>query len=111
MTPDRHLGSLLGRWHQWRRAYSPERGYARVPHLGNADPEDTLERITMLAVEEEIESMPRDMQLALQHVARAECMGVEVFTTPRLGNTAEREVLVQTALKELQRRLLRCGIL
>jgi hypothetical protein len=105
------LGSLLGRWHQWRRGYSTERGYARVGWLTDErDQEDELERLTMLALEEHIDHMPRDLQLALQHVARAECLGVEVIMNPRLGERATREALVQRAMADLERRLLQAGV-
>ncbi len=100
------LGSLLGRWHQWRRAYSHERGYARAVLTASAtDSEDDLERTTMNAIESAIDAMPDDLQLALQHIARAECMGVEVITNPRLGPAERRRALVEQALIELERRL------
>lgn len=108
---DRRIGSLLGRWHQWRRAYSHERGYARpVMPLHSRDAEDQLEHMTMMTLEDEITGMPQELQIALQHVARAECMGVEVITNPRLGDSMHREALVGRALFELHRRLLRAGL-
>jgi hypothetical protein len=55
--------------------------------------------------------MPRELQLALQHVARAECLGVEVLHHPTLANAAVRETLVQRALADLQRRLLHAGVI
>lgn len=107
---DGRIGPLLARWHQWRRAYSHERGYARAALLRACrDDEDELEHLTMTAMEAAIATMPADLQLALQHVARAECLGVEVFTTPRLG--PDPRGAVQRALSELRRRLLRCGLL
>lgn len=106
------LGSLLGRWHQWRRAYSVERGYTRQcldngPSFGD---EDELEHLLMRSVEDEIAKMPGELQLALQHIARAECMGVEVIFSPRLGEKAHREKLVNRAIELLNKRLLQAGV-
>jgi hypothetical protein len=108
------LGSLLGRWHQWRRAYSHERGLTRqcLDFGDSGDEEDELELLQMRSIEEAIASMPRDHQLALQHVARAECMGVEVVFNPHLlADRAKREALIRIALQELERRLLHVGVL
>lgn len=110
---DEHrLGSLLGRWHQWRRAYSHERGYARPALVvSDTDLEDELEQLTMRILDATVEALPRDLQLAAQHAARAECLGVEVIMNPRLGGREERDRLVQRALAELQRRLEHEGVL
>jgi hypothetical protein len=105
------LHSLLGRWHQWRRAYSPERGFARVAYASPADDEDELEALTMRAIEDEIGAMSRDDQLALQHVARAECMGVEVIFNPRLGTHLQRNSAIKRALIRIEKRLLQLGVL
>lgn len=107
---DRRVLSLLGRWHQWRRAWPMERGYARVVFLAGDD-EDELERLTMQAVEEEIERLPPDLQLALSHVGRAECMGVEVVMSTRLGNDARRAAIVERALSAIEKRLLQAGVM
>lgn len=103
--------SLLARWHQWRGAYSHERGFARAALASPADDEDELERLTMEAIEAEIVSMSREDQLALQHVARAECMGVEVLMNPRLGSDVQRSILIERALSGIEKRLLRAGVL
>ncbi len=107
------LGSLLGRWHQWRRAYSVERGYARAAlPARDADAEDDLELLLMMAVEREVAQMPQEQQLAVQHVARAECMGVEVMFNPRLFADKKRgESIVQHAIEALNKRLLRSGVI
>jgi hypothetical protein len=110
MTHSR-VHSLLGRWHQWRRAYSHERGFVRAQFAFAGDDEDELEALTMRLIEDEIAALPRDEQLALQHVARAECMGVEVIFNPRLGSHAQREAVIERALSGIARRLLRLGIL
>jgi hypothetical protein len=108
------IGSLLGRWHQWRKGYSHERRYARpalTADYGMHD-DDDFEAMLMQSMECEIEGMSQQHQLALQHVARAECLGVEVIMNNRLpAERAERESLCQQALRELGRRLLRIGIL
>lgn len=103
--------SLLGRWHQWRGAFSHERGYARAVYASPVDDEDELERLTMAAIEAEIANLPREDQLALQHVARAECMGVEVLFNPRLGNAATRTTAIERALTRIEKRLLQLGVL
>lgn len=111
MTYPRVL-SLLGRWHQWRRAYTHERGFASAEHARAAhDMEDDLEALLMNAIEAEIEGLPREDQLALQHVARAECMGVEVLFNPRLGNAATRSTAIERALIRIEKRLLHIGVL
>ena len=109
------IGCLLGRWHQWRRAYSHERGYARVhmAHISDGDSdEDELETMLMRAIEEEIQRQPQELQLAFQHVARAECLGEEVVCVNRLPtNAAARDSLCERAPRELSRRLLAEGLL
>lgn len=108
------LGSLLGRWHQWRRAYSHERGYARARYSTPEDEtdDDAVESMLMRAIEEEVERLPHRYQLALQHVARAECLGVEVISTQRLPvNREQRESLCMEAIAELQRRLENAGLI
>lgn len=111
MSPDRRLLSLLGRWHQWRRAYSTERGFARAVYASPADDEDELERLTMEIIEANIEAMSDRDRLALQHVARAECLGVEVIMSTRLGTDAQRATAIESALSGISRRLLLQGIL
>jgi hypothetical protein len=110
---DHQLASLLSRWHQWRRAYSHERGYARSSLLLRtaADEEDELERMAMQSIDEAIATLTSDEQIALQHVARAECLGVDVFMNPRLGSQQHRQALVGRAVSALERRLLTCGVL
>lgn len=107
------IGSLLGRWHQWRAAYSHERGYAqvRVPAWLDEEEED-WERRTMAALEDEIARLPQDLQLALQHVARSECLGVEVIMLNRLPHDkAARDALCARAVQTLQRRLVALGLM
>lgn len=108
------IGSLLGRWHQWRKGYSHERKFARGIVLASAGEhdDDDFETMLMQAVECEIEALSAQHQLALQHVARAECLGVEVIMNQRLpSDRAERESLCQEALKALHKRLLHLGML
>lgn len=109
------IGSLLGRWHQWRSNYTPERKFARAALLhGVADDpldEDAFENRTMATIEAEIANMPREVQLALQHVARAECLGVEVMFSPRLPRGPALDHICVRAVRELERRLLRAGVL
>lgn len=109
----RELGSMLGRWHQWRAGYSTERQYARaqVMHGGAAHDDDDFERMLMEAIESEIEHLSPQHQVALQHVARAECLGVEVIVSPRLPpNRARREALCIEAMRSLHKRLLALGL-
>lgn len=104
------LGSLLGRWHQWRRHYRCERGIARLG--GPSDPEDELEALLMATIEAEIEALPLDCQRALQHVARAECLGVETITPGEVPtDPLARESLYAHATARLAARLTRAGIL
>lgn len=104
---------MLGRWHQWRRQYSHERGFVRspAPPAGDtADTEEQLEQLVMLTIERTVEGMPRALQLALQHVARAECMGVEMLAQGDLLDPVDRASLVKLALAELRDRLEMQGV-
>ncbi len=106
------LGSLLGRWHQWRRGYSHERGYSRPLGFNTPVSDDELECMLMASIEDEVSLMPRELQLAVQHVARAECLGVEVFHNPHLPISKDAQAsLVERAMDELERRLERMGVL
>ncbi len=73
------LGTLLGQWHQWRAGYSHERGFAQVRVPAGHDDDEGLEAMQLQSLEEAIAGLPQRYQLALQHVARYECLGVEVF--------------------------------
>jgi len=77
----------------------------------SANTEEQLEQLQMLTIERTVERMPRPLQLALQHVARAECMGVEMLSHPDLFDRVERESLVALALVELRERLEIQGVL
>jgi hypothetical protein len=108
------MGSLLGRWHQWRAGYSTERKHARAPALWAPDGDDleeSLERLQLASVEQEIERLPQQTQQALQHVARMECMGVEVVFNPRLPRGPALDQLCERAVRDLERRLLALGLL
>ncbi len=104
------MGSVLGRWHQWRSGYTLERKHARASLLHADDDDTALERLTMENIEAEIARLPRDWQLAIQHVARRECLGVEVLFNPHL-KTADLQALCDKAVTELERRLLRLHLL
>lgn len=108
---DPRVLSLLGRWHQWRRAWPMERGFAHVVFPSGRDDEDDLERLTMQTIELEIDALAPVDRLALSHVARAECLGVEVVMSTRLGNDAQRTNAIEHALRRIEKRLLRAGIL
>jgi hypothetical protein len=107
------LGSLLGRWHQWRGHYSHERGFSQVRvSAGHDHDDDELETMLMRAMEEEIGKMPKDLQLALQHVARAECLGVEVVMLNRLPTNKEaRDSLCTRAARALEMRMVALGLM
>lgn len=111
----RELGSLLGRWHQWRARYTHERGFARVRNgfaPAHDYDDDDLEALLMRSLEGAICDMSPQLQLALQHVARAECLGVEVIMNNRLpSDKSARESLCEQALKELHRRLVAAGLM
>lgn len=108
------LGSLLGRWHQWRSHYSHERGYSRVRFQAYADgdDDDEFEQQEMRSLEDAITELPQLQQLALQHAARAECLGVEVVMLNRLPrNRTELELLTLQATQALTRKLVALGLL
>lgn len=107
------IGSLLGRWHQWRAGYSTERKFARVALLHGIDDEDDggLERLTMASIEDAFEQMPPELRLALQHVARSECLGVEVIMSNRLPTGPALDTLCAQAVRELERRLAHMGLI
>ena len=103
------LNELLAQWHEWRRQYSVERGYARLSY--NDLPADDLDHLTVETIEREVAAMAPLLQLAVQHWARAQCMGVEVIHSTRLGPRPIREALVARALSELERRLAHAGVM
>lgn len=108
------IGSLLGQWHQWRAHYTPERSYARVrfAYADGADEDEELEALQMRSIEEAVAGLTQLEQLAIQHVARAECMGVEVIRVTRLPHDrAQRELICERAVARLQRRLIALGVL
>lgn len=109
------IGSLLGRWHQWRARYRAERGYSTVrfgQRAEHTDEDEEFEHIVMTSMEDTISGMSREHQIALQHLARAECLGVEViFLNSLPSNRDARDSLCLQALRELERRLVRSGII
>jgi hypothetical protein len=113
MDDNHALGSMLARWHQWRSHYSHERGLSRIQFDNSGrEPEDEYEQLLMKSIETEILKLPRDEQLALQHIARAECLGVEVFFNMRMmQDRVLREILTTRAMANLQRRLLHLGFI
>ena len=96
------LGGLLARWHCWRKVYTPERGYARVvgPHH---EPEDMLEHMLMVTIEDEVAALSLEDQRAVAQVAKAECLGVECEPT---GSSQDPRAIAQ-----LQARLIHLGVL
>lgn len=109
---NRQLAGLLGQWHDWRRAYSHERGYARIrtPTAHEVDG-DELDALLMRTMDEEIGDLPQEFQLALQHVARSECLGVEVVMNRMPSDRAKRQALCADAVARLERRLLALGLI
>lgn len=110
------LESLLATWHSWRAGYSPARGYARVRlEVAGADgdlDDEELDALLMQDVEQAIGELPQLQQLALQHLARAEHLGVEVMKVHRLPvNPVERAALCDAALKALRRKLVARGVM
>jgi predicted alpha/beta hydrolase len=110
-TMKRSLCRMLGQWHQWRGAYSHERGYARVrvPVTHEVD-DDDLDAMIMRAMEDEISRMPQEAQLALQHIGRAECLGVEVLFNRMPRDRAARDALCADALARFERRMVALGL-
>lgn len=113
MKPEHELGSILARWHHWRMGYSHERRTSRAALFRSsaAMDDDDFEGLLMRAVEDEIDAMPADMQRALQHVARAHCLGVEVIGSALTMDREKREAMCVEAVSTLRRRLTRAGLL
>lgn len=110
------VSTLLARWHQWRSHYSHERGFARVRYAAalaeGGDDYADLEAMEMRSMEDSIAMLPVLQQLALQHVARTECLGVEVIKLNRLpANPQDRDLLCAQAVAALQRLLIAQGVL
>lgn len=108
LNPD--LSAFLARWHSWRAGYSPERAFARAQpfHVDSSDDEREL----MGMLDGEIDKMPRDVQLMLQHLAQAHYLGVDVFKLGRIPDHGPaREALETKALDQLDKALLRLGLL
>jgi hypothetical protein len=104
------LGELLGRWHDWRKGFSHERTYARSRLT---EPPDDLDLMLMRSIDAAVARLSQEQQLALQHEARAQSLGVEVFRNPHLGGgSVERtRLLVAEAQQLLLRSLRREGLL
>ena len=101
---------LLGRWHEWRRGFSHERAYARS-RLTERD--EDLDLMVMRSIDRAVARLDKEHQLALQHEARAQSMGVEVFHNPHLGGGSRERarVLIEEAMALLRRRLRSEGLL
>lgn len=112
-TRDHELASLLSRWHHWRAQARAVRGYAtaRLFQPSGAMDDDDFEQLLMRAMEDAISELSRDHQLAIQHVARAECLGVEVLTVRALLNPNRRETVIAQALERLRDALTRAGVI
>lgn len=113
---DHELGSLLARWHQWRQRWTPERGFARAQWMAPAGlaaeaDDEAFEALLMGTMEAEIEAMHPQLRLALQHVARAECLGVEVLTVHALLQHERRNTLIAHAIRHLRQKLIAAGII
>lgn len=118
--PLRHRGcamrleSLLATWHSWRAGYTPARGYARARFevAGDAPDDDDLDAMLMEEVEQAINELPQLHQLALQHIARREHLGIEVMKVARLPvDPAQREAICAQAVAALRRKLLALGLM
>lgn len=108
----RELPSLLARWHEWRSGFSHERKFERVAVPDTeTDDEERLERMLLASVEEEIARMPREHQIALQHVARCEFLASCAVRNPRLPTGASLEKLVNEAKARLWHRLNYLGLI
>lgn len=110
---DHELASLLARWHHWRAHAAASRGYAKARLLvaPSAMDDDDFEQMLMRAVEDAVSGLGREHQLAIQHIARAECLGVEVLTVRALLNPDRRETLIAQALERLRRTLRNAGVI
>lgn len=109
----RELPSILSRWHDWRAGFSHERKFARVAQLADSDEEEDerLERMLMASIDEEVARLPQAQQLALQHTARAQSLGLDVFTNPRLPAGPRLDRLLEEAQRNLWKRLTYLGLI
>lgn len=106
------LGPILASWHEWRAAYSCERKLARLSApASDLDDDERLERMLLASIEEEIARLPRDMQLALQHAARAEYLSTCAVRNPRLPTGEALAELTERAKSRLWHRLIYLGLL
>jgi hypothetical protein len=81
-------------------------------HGDSEHDDDDHERALMETLEHEIAALSTEHQLALQHVARSECLGVEVIMSNRLPeNKGRREAVCQEARRTLSRRLVALGLM
>jgi hypothetical protein len=71
--------SVLSRWHQWRRAFTHERQYARASlYADQLDPDEELDALILQSVESEILRLTPSQQRIAQQIARAEWLGVDI---------------------------------
>jgi len=118
------LDDLLSRWHHWCMTERAAVGYegvsagfdghqtSRQYDDQNGALDDAIENDIMVALNAIVENMAATAQLLLRDLARALCLGVDVFRNPRLpANRAVREELLCQAREELVERLVSAGII
>lgn len=118
------LDSLLSRWHHWQGGHKATRGFkSKALVVGDYQVsrqyddlsgalDDDLENATMRKVEFEVSEMKDPHRAAIYCLARALCIGVAVFASPRLPtDPRERADVVAKARVLISARLVGAGVM
>ena len=117
------LDDLLGRWHQWSRAFKVVSQRSADPMFRNARTSKGWDSVSDIVDEEisaslmesidfEVSEMQDPHRSAIHEVARNCATGYQVWRSPRLPvNPAERAAIVVEARQQLTKRLMDCGVI
>ena len=118
------LDDILSRWHHWASSSRMVRGYAsralvcgdfkisRQYDDANGALDSDIENQTMKAVDFQVAEMAEPWRTAIYCHARNLCLGLAVWSSPRLpADTEARAAIVVSARAMLSRRLASAGVL
>ncbi len=121
---DDKLDDLLSRWHHWSSGARVTRGHANRSLVAgdyitsrqyddeNGALDDAIESRIMRGVESVVERMEDPFRAAIYVEARALCLGVSVFRSPRLPeDPREARKVIDVARGMLVNQLTRAGLM
>jgi hypothetical protein len=118
------LDDILSRWHSWQGGYKEVRGFkgralvvgdfkiSRQYDSENGALDDEIEDQTMRQVDFQVSEMTDPHKAAIYVMARALCLGLMVFTSPRLpADPREKAIIINAARGVLIARLIEAGVI